>query len=327
MKSFQSLYTDLEELTGENSAIKIARFKKDIAETNNIVLSMQPWQFLDYTKNVPAVANQQNYAIPNSMLKTLTSVTVYYSGTNGVPVRYRPKPVENPKFWEYLQSLRVIVSSNITQFYFRQGNQVYLWPTPQSADLTITFRGRKRPVDLSLDDYSAGTIVSVANNATLVTGSGTAWGAGAVGNKIRINYTSGDFQWYEIDSIASATTLNLFAPYEGTAIAAGSATYTIGEFSDIPGEFHDILIYRPLALYYARMENLTMAKQNWIQYDGGKEAGYISRVSRAGGLVGTLMDNYSENFSGAFLEEEQPTEPSTQDLIIKNFDFKGESWN
>lgn len=302
--------------TGESSAAHLAQFKSDINTTDKIVLSQYPWQFLETTKSQSTVASQIFYKIPNSVQRVASVTTVVGS------ITYRPKKIESVQFWEYLQSLRIAVSSNITQFYFRQGNQIGLWPTPQSV-FTMTIRGRKATPDLSLADYTTGNIVSVANAGVAVVGSGTSWAAGSVGNFIRVGYTAGDFRWYEIDSIGSTTGLTLVDPYEGTSIAAGSASYTIGEFSAIPGEYHDILLSRPLAKYYSMMENQAMAKQYWLEYDGGVEAGFTDVL---GGTMQRMFERYSENFEGVYLDEEQPVDPSTADLLVKNFGYSGEGW-
>jgi hypothetical protein len=319
MKSFQKLYEELEEITGEDGSTQVARFKTDIVETNGAVLSKHPWPFLETTKTATTVASTAYVAVPQS-LGRISNVTTTVGTT-----QYNPKPVESQRFWDYLQSLRVATSSNITQFVYRQGNKLYLWPTPQSA-FTVTMRGRKTQVALSLNDYSTGTIVSIANGATTVTGSGTSWASGSVGNHIRIAYTAGDYRWYEISSITSTTVLELAVPYEGTSIAAGSATYSIGEFSFIPEDFQNLLIYRPLALYYTKLENEAMANKYWQLYDGGKEAGLAAPERVEGGLMGEMFNRYGGSFEGAYLDEEQPRDPSTADLLIKNFGYTGEGW-
>lgn len=319
MKSFQTLYNELSTTTGEDATAQVTKFKNDIRATDSLVLSIYRWPFLYDSRDQTTVATQNNYKIPNS-IQRVTSVT-----TTVGSVKYRPKPVESIKMWEYLQSLRIATSSNITQFYYRQGGEILLWPTPQSA-FTVSIAGRKKSRDLSLDDYTTGTITSIANAATTVTGSGTSWATNAVGNFIRIDYTTGDYFWYEIDSITDTTHLELVTPYEGTSIAAATESYNIGEFSLIPGEFHDLLLARPLALYYQSVEDIQMSDRYWRRYDGGKEAGLISDSQPIGGLLGQMIERYSENFEGVYMEEEQPKEPSTADLLIKNFGYSGEGW-
>ncbi len=316
MKSFQTIYTEIQNVTGDSSTALLTRIKSWVNDTNQSILFRQ-WPFLETTKTLTTVASQQGYYIPNTLAK-VASVFITIGS-----VIYRPKPVENLKAWEYLNALRIAVSSNITQFYYRRGEQILLWPIPQSAGNTITITGREKVQDLSLDDYTTGTIVTATNGDETITGSGTSWATGSIGNHMRIAYTAGDYSWYKISSVTDTTHLELIKPYAGTGIVAGSATYTIGEFSQIPGEYQNLLIYRPLAIYYASLENLEMANMYWRMYDGGFEAGLSSNI---GGLLNKMIQERGENFEGVYMDEMQPVDPSTQDLIIKNFGYSGESW-
>jgi hypothetical protein len=62
----------------------------------------------------------------------------------------------------------------------------------------------------------------------------------------------GDGEWYEISSVASATSLTLVKPYTGTAISAGNAAYTIGQMPPLPDGYHELPVYRAVAHYYAK---------------------------------------------------------------------------
>lgn len=315
-KSFQEIYTELQDITSDDSASRLTIFKRHINDTQSQVYSYAPWPFLETTDMVDTVASQQSYQIP-AFIRKLTEVKVTVSSTV-----YRPKPVEDTRYWEYLNSLQ-ISDSDVAQFYYREGRKVYLWPTPASAGSTITFRGRKTTKALSLDDYTTGSIAAATNGDETITGGSTSWATGSVGNWIRVDYTNGDFRWYEISSITSTTELELVKPYEGTTFTGQSETYTIGEFSEIPGEYHNLLFYRPLALYYMGLEDLTMANQYWVLYDGGKEAGLSNRT---GGLLGNMMDEELEKVEGMELEPHEVDEPSLQDLAIDNTSYTGESW-
>ena len=106
-----------------------------------------PFLTLETTDTVDTVADQNNYVIPHYIHK-IRSVIVTVDETI-----YRPRPIEDPKYWEYLQSLET-GSDDVAQHYFKQGNELLLWPTPATASSTITIRGRKGPLkDMSLDDY------------------------------------------------------------------------------------------------------------------------------------------------------------------------------
>jgi hypothetical protein len=316
MKSFQTLYTELQTMTGDTSSARLAQFKSWINDTDSAVLTATRWAFLEDTKTQLTVASQEGYEIPVTLDK-IASVTI----TVGTKV-YRPKPVESYKFYEYLKSLQSIVYSDIPQYFYRIGNQIKIFPIPQTAGNTITIRGRKSRYDLSLDDYTTGTIVTATNADETIVGSGSSWTVGTIGNHLRISRTTGDFRWYEIDSITDTTNLELVQPYNGTSIVAGSATYTIGEMSLIPSDFHNLLLYRPLALYYQMLENIGMATSYWRLYDGGLEAGLSTST---GGMLKSMMDDFSGNFEGVYMDERQTRDLSMQDLSINNSHFTGES--
>ena len=316
MQSFTTLTTELQNTTGDNSSAQLTIFKKHLNDTNKMVCGLRPWAFLEITKTKLTVASQQGYQIPNSIQKLADLyVTV---GTK----EYRPKLVESLKFWNYLISLDVS-TSDVLQYIYRRGNQVLFYPTPTTAGSTITFIGRKKIKDLSLADYTTGSIVSATIADETITGTGTSWATNSVGNFIRIDYTNGDYQWYEINSITDTTHLELVKPYEGTTFAAATEGYTIGEFSDIPSDYHNLLVYRPLALYYASLENSVNSAMYWRLYDGGYEAGLSNKI---GGMLGNMVDSELENFEGVYLDELQPTELSPNDLVINNRGYSGENW-
>jgi len=306
MKSFQELFTELQDVTGDSSAAQLVMFKRWINDTARLVAAAAPFLTLETELTVDTVDGQQGYQIPNKINK-IRSVTVTVGDTI-----YRPKTVEDPKYWEYLES-RQAGEGDHTQFFMRQGNQILLWPTPATDGSTITIRGRKKLKDMSLDDYTTGTIVTATNGDETIVGDSTLWTTQNIGNWIRIDYTTGDFEWYEISSITDATHLELVKPYAGTSIAAGTETYTIGEFSEIPEDYLPLLYYKPLALYYMHLEDRTMADSYWMMYDGGKEAG---KTSIAGGLFGQLLSEELERTEGIYVEPLQADDLSIYDFAI-----------
>lgn len=308
MKSFQELYTELQDITGDDSSAQLTIFKRWINDTDKLVSAKAPFLSLETTATKTTVASQEGYQIPNTIQK-IRSVKVTLSGGT----IYRPRPVEDPRYWEYLQSLQA-GTSDATRLFMKQGNQILFWPKPATAGSTITIRGTRRLRDLSLADYATGTISAATLADETITGASTAWATNAVGNWMRIDYTYGDFQWYEISSITNATSLELVKPYEGTTFTGQAETYTIGEFSYIPPEYHPLLIYRPLAIYYAHLENMTtISERYWRLYDGGKEAGLSDRT---GGLLKNMMTEELSRNEGVYVEPLQTEELSIEDFII-----------
>lgn len=197
------------------------------------------------------VANQQGYNVPPNYSK-MKDVTITL-GANGL--KYTPKEVLTRIEWDNINMLPY--TSDIPYYYFIYNNVVNIFPIPSSTGNVITFNYKIRVPDLTLDDYSTGT-VSVTNDGTTVTGSGTSWlsqflpSAGSVINEslwIKFNYPNGDGNWYQISSIASNTSLTLVGPYMGQT--ASSVTYTIGQIPLLLEDFHDLTVYRPLNIYFS----------------------------------------------------------------------------
>ena len=106
-----------------------------------------------------------------------------------------------------------------------------------------------------MTEYTTGYISTITNGAVAVVGASTAWNV--TGNIDTATYQyyfrvdadgTGDASvWYLVDSSVAlgATTLSLAVAYGGTTIGTGTEnnTYTISRVPEIPGEFHDYLIY------------------------------------------------------------------------------------
>ena len=76
---------------------------------------------------------------------------------------------------------------------------------------------------------------------------------------------SGDGEWYEIASVTSTTELELVSPYQGTTVSGGSASYTIGQVSNLPEEYQEISLWDALYVYWSsgqdpKMERADRAK-------------------------------------------------------------------
>ena len=289
MKSYYTIYTNFQKRTGDTSADSLTVFKEDLNGTNQLVLQHNKWKFLEKTGTIMTAASTARYTLFNDLDKIMEVKVQNAAGT----IFYNPKPVEDPAFWEYLQSLNT-AASDVTEYYYQEGNDLLLYPNYLTASDTITVRYRRRQNELSRDDYTTGTIAAITNGDETLTGTTTSWTSRKpIGEQwIRLSTTSGDgdYTWYRVDSITSDTELELETDYQGTTFTGKTLSYTIGEFSIIPGDYHDLLYYRPMALYYESLEDITMADRMWRKYDGGYEAG-LSPV--LGGLLGQMIENES----------------------------------
>jgi hypothetical protein len=219
------------------------------------LLGKHPWPFLKKTRTASTTASTQYVTVPAGF-RRIDTVTV----TVGTTV-YSPKLSPSREHWNRINYSST--TSNTPQWYYIIDGLCYFYPTPASSSNTVTFTGIKNFKDLSIADYTTGSIVSVANGGTAVVGTGTTWTAAMTGRLIRITDSDttnkGDGEWYEIASVGSTTSLTLAKPYLGTAISAGTAAYTIGQMSPIPDGYQEIPVYRAAARYWAKEDKAKSA--------------------------------------------------------------------
>ena len=252
--------------------------------------------FNEATYIVPGgtVSNQAGYQLPFDV-KQVINITVSIGS-----VLWQPKECATRKQYD---ALNVIPFDNdFPQYYYIYNDQALIWPIPASANNVITINYKKRITDLSVADYVTGT-VSVTQNATAVTGSGTAWTTNMAGSWLNIavsssNTTSGDNAWYQIASVQSATALTLM--YQGQTVAGGA--YIIGNVSLIPEDFQDLPLYRACYLYHASIkENKAKADMYMELYESGYkalDAEFGSKTSGVGltsGEMSVINPNFYQN--------------------------------
>ena len=257
-------------------------------------------RFLEATKDMTTVADQPSYQIPAKFRK-LIDLYIYSGSGTSTDTIYSLEMIFDPTKWKLVLQSRLGTSST-PYFVYVEDQKFYINPTPSVTGNQITLRGRVNVPDLSIADYTTGTITTIANQGTALTGNGTTWTADMVGRFIKIPQTTaalgGDGLWYEIGAYVSATALTLLKPYEGTAIAAGTATYTIGQVPVIPEAYQMAIVYRAVALYWEDKTSPKKARGYWLRYDGGNEAGLSNDY---GGLIGQMLANEGETEEGAYI--------------------------
>ncbi|MEK7578348.1 MAG: hypothetical protein AAB456_01335, partial [Patescibacteria group bacterium] len=297
-QSFQTLYTKLQEITdnstGSATAGQRRRFEQDINDTQSIVCAMKggKWKFLEKTATEASTASGSSFDLPADCRKVI-SVKVTVGTTD-----YLPRGIESSKIWDHVDALN-FGNSDRSLFWHQRGNDLLVAPAFSSANATITYTYRKRVKEMTADDYSTGSIVSISNAAKALVGTGTTWTNAMEGRWIRIRGTNGDGQWYELETFGTTTTFTLAKEYQGDTIASATDAYVIGEMPVMPSEYHSLLLWRPLAIYYTMNENLLQAASYWKMYDGGFEAGLSPEV---GGLLGVMLEEEREGEEGAIVD-------------------------
>ena len=257
-------------------------------------------RFLEATKDMVTVATQASYQIPAKFRK-LIDLYIYSGSGSSSDTIYSPEMIFDPTRWKRVLQSRFGTSST-PYFVYVEDQKFYINPTPSVSGNQITLRGRVNIPILGIADYTTGSIVSIANQGVALVGTGTTWTADMVGRFINIPQTTaalgGDGLWYEIGGYTSATALTLLKPYEGTAIAAATTPYTIGQVPVIPEAYQPAILYRSSALYWMNQNDLQRAREYWMLYDGGNEAG-LNRDY--GGLISQMLANEGETEEGAYI--------------------------
>jgi hypothetical protein len=191
------------------------------------------------------------YNLPYNYDKLITGGVKVQIGSN----TYVPREAPTKEYFDYLTST-TNYSSNYPEWFYVFNNQLAFFPNPSQSGNQITYTFDVTLQDLSIADYTTGTISSTKNSQTL-TGSASVWSSPMAGRWIRIDATnvaasSGDNVWYQILSVQSSTSLTLVKPYAGSSIAGG--TYTIGQMPILPEAFQDLPVFDAVCVYYSTIQ-------------------------------------------------------------------------
>ncbi len=247
MKSFTTLRNLAGSLTQNTSTTNLTLFDQLIQDSHKYLL--EKYFFNEASTTIVTVAQQQFYDLPYDYSKLKTGTITIGE------LQWTPTEILSRADWDKLNVFPYY--SDIPNNYFIYNGQIGFWPIPSTSANTITFNYKRRVTDLTLADYITGT-VSVTNGSTAVTGAGTGFlanylaVAGSVLNLnlwIKLTPPSGDGNWYQISSITSATVLTLVNEYQGGTTSG--ASFIIGQMPLLLEDYHDLLVYRPLTIYFS----------------------------------------------------------------------------
>jgi hypothetical protein len=290
--SFQGQYDLWQQLCSDDDATNLVMGKTIIRQGNAKLQAIlgRYWNeetrtFLTVTDAISGTSYQA-YRLPENF-RTLSDFYVTVGTT-----QYRADLIQDYELWRQINATTTQSTSNYVEFVFIMNDRILLWPIPSSAcTATIIYRTIDR--QLINADYTTGTITTLANGGTAVTGSGTTFTNAMKGRYFQINSDGG---WYKILTYTSATAIVLAEKYQGEAISAGTETYKIGELPNLPPDTHDLPVYYAvwrwalfrkdvqLAREYERMwkEGVTEARRNWSNRDSSAIIHDKSRLMRFG---------------------------------------------
>lgn len=240
-------------LSGDASSGTLTLFDTLLNNSERKILAARRWTFMMRQFTVTTAAQTQFYQLPANCGRVFS---VYL--TQGT-TRHTPKEAPSREFWEKLNQSTNFYSDT-PEWWYQFDGQIGLWPAPSSASLTVSINALRKYKDLSIADYTTGTVDAISNSDETVTGSGTTWTASMVGRWLRVTPSNtatanGDGLWYEIASRTSNTEIELTKDYTGTSLTAGAgAAYIIGEVGLLPEEYQILPIYDALRQYFASVK-------------------------------------------------------------------------
>lgn len=246
MKTFVQASTDFTTISNDDSAANLALGKSLMNECIHRVLSIQDWNFNKDSKNITSVASQQDYNVPVNCLK-IDFVKITSGG-----LVYMPKQIRDYKNWCIIN--HTTINSDIPQYwYFNERTQkVGIFPIPTSTAETIEITFTKKVRDLSVVNYTTGT-VSATLDAIIFTGAGTTFNAQMVGRAIQTSgtNTATDGLWFDITTFTSTTSISVKQSIPATV---SGASYIIAEMVPFLDGFEDIPLYYALMHYFQYRE-------------------------------------------------------------------------
>jgi hypothetical protein len=176
--------------------------------------------------------------------------------------KFTPVEITSRREWDQVNYLPY--NGNIVNYFFIYNDQINFFPIPSTTGNVITINYKTRVPDFSFADYSTGNLTTAAVGATTITGTGTSWGTTGLfplntdvsfyNLMIRINPPNGDGIWYPISTFNSDISVTLSVPIVNAPNITSGTTYTIGQFPLLEEDFHDMLVYGALQVYYSSIK-------------------------------------------------------------------------
>lgn len=206
------------------------------------------WMFLEKTYRQPTTQGESRYLLRADVQK-VRSMSYAYDDTFN--------PLEEINSIDEYERLVYPTYEGVPSYFYIQNRHFELIATPQSTGDEVVINYKKKIIDLTEEDTTTGT-VDVVNDSEIVSGTGTAWNQGHVGQYILLP----DGNWYEVVAVAGANALTIDQPYIGTTDT--SQAYRIGQVEIFPDGFEYLTLYIALADYFAGVDGGLNESTNWL---------------------------------------------------------------
>lgn len=273
MLSFQTLYNIC--VSDASDPNNTQYFKDRINEAAKIAENELDDFVVEDQRTGNTIANFNQIPTPENYIRGK-----FFYVTNN-PSRYDAKFIYAEDQWQRIVAFQQSVKSNYLEYVFPRIDYIELYPTPSSI-LPYTFQYVSEQRDMQYDDYTTGTVSSIATTTptnalpySTVTFSGETLTANMAGRYLKLNQ---DNTWYKITSVVPAShTAQLSKVYQGLAPSSlPNAGFTIAEIPRLPEAIHFILPFFALHRYYMGVKK-DQAKQKmygdlwakWLQWGKG----------------------------------------------------------
>ena len=269
MKTYSSYLTDIPRIINNSASDNLLWGMEVLNDSIRYLVTKYYFNERSYTVPNGTVAQQQFYNLP-PQVKKLINVTVQVGG-----ILWQPRECPTRQYWDALNVVQYY--QDFPSFFFVFNGKVGIWPTPASSSNVLTLNYKTRIPELSMADVTQTTssqTVAITTNTTTVTASGSAFKKWMADQWIYLplsstDASSGDGQWYQIDSVTSGTVLVLKNPYAGNSTTG--ASFTIGQVPILPEDYQDLPLYRLGVIYYTtRMPDQARATLYQGLYDAGE---------------------------------------------------------
>jgi len=169
---------------------------------------------------------------------------------------YSPSSVQSINEWTKLNALPY--NSSIPAQFFVYRDSLEFWPIPAQTGAVITVYCQINVADMNFADVT-GTIATSGATAgsNLITATGSPFSSYPqnvdITNQhlfITIPQPGGDGLYYQVQMFTGNTTLTLLKPLVYSP-ATNGATFTLGQYPLLQGDFHDIIAYWVLTIYFS----------------------------------------------------------------------------
>ena len=278
MLSFQTITEQSQDLVHDYSTDAKTFLQRNINIGQRILETDLGSYYTEETIDIDTEDETGTYDTPADLVKVKQAFVTVDETT-----QYNLEQIYDEDRWQAMKASMIDSYSDAATHIFVRRDSFEIFPAAENEDNVITLRYEAGGKLLQYDDYTEGTITTLANGAAAVTGGSTTFTAAMAGRYFKID---ADGVWYKILTYTSATAITLDRNYQGTSIAAGTDAYTIGEMPRTPASTHHIpALYAAMNYYLGYKQDEQKARMYKALHDSDTKA-----------AITAYHDRYASNY-------------------------------